>query len=1007
MRPPPRNIGRALARALIAAAFVLGPTSGIAGAEDGRDRPAPVTAAALTAPAGAAATSDWPTYGGNQFNQRFSGLTQINTTNVAGLKGACVFHTNVDPKLLPASSFEGSPVVVNGIMYLSGPQDQVFAIDAATCHEIWHYKPDLLGISLLPLCCGQINRGVAVGDGKVFIAQLDATLVALDARGGNVLWQVQVASPFEGYSETTPVLFFHPADQPSGTVVVGVSGAEYEIRGRVTAFNADTGELRWRTFTVDQPVAQPPGTDTRGTASFSGGSQWQMPSLDPDLGLVIVAVGNPSPDLDGSQRPGDNRDTQSIVALDMRTGVKRWAFQEIHHDIWDYDATSPPILFDQTNPVTGAVVHGLGQAGKTGWVYLLDRTTGLPLPTAPIVEAPAPNANGAAAAAQLASPTQPTPQGDAFVPQICPQGATVRGDHGELIPVQPSPIFSPFDLTPVLICPGANGGTEWSPASYSQDTRLMYVCGIHQPMAFTRHPQQLTQPVLRLGSVFTQPIDAKAFGTFTAIDTVTDRIRWQRGGTKPGDPVFQQPCIGGSMTTAGNLVFTGEANGNFDAFDSRDGSLLWQFQTGAGVNAPAVSYMVGGTQFVAVAAGGNVQFNYPRGDTLWVFALNGTLGPVAPPAPAPPPAANQVTVDIQDFQFQPFEIHVAPGTTVLWKNGDDTAHTATANRDQTNPIHPYEFSSPLLFKGAVFSHTFATAGEFPYHCNPHPFMSGKVVVDASAPRSGLIIVGGTGEDDQELYQVAASALDLDATPGAPRVARTTIDPNGEATVVFAVRNPSDDLEAMRVAAEQDALSIMRSVYESPMGGAVDTATVLGTFPVEGKRGSARETIVLRATLTSERAAEVNWAQVDATSLASSANVWWLHPGLLGEDIATYVPQVLDQPVRANGDLREDVDVMAAHLDMALDALGTSDMRVARSQLRQFFDRWHEAVADIQLGYRDRYVSMDAEIERAEVALLHRVPEDGDTARLALRAVRADLADIATSLAASPVDDASP
>ncbi len=487
-------------------ALLVGTTSAAAGAQPptifGRE------------PAG----KNWPTYGGNLYNQRFSSLAQINTGNVKDLKAAWTYKTGVASL---ATSFESSPIVIDGVMYLTGPQAQIYALDAKTGEELWKFEPSMKNIEALPLCCGQANRGAAVGDGKVFVAQLDAKLTALNQKTGQVVWSVQVDDPRAGYSETMAPLYH------DGRVYIGISGAEYEIRGHVTAYEAATGKQLWRFYTIPGPGefghdTWPAGTDAW---KYGGGSVWQTPALDPELGLLYVMVANPSPDLDGSLREGDNLFTDSLVALDLKTGQRRWHFQQVHHDIWDLDTVSPNVLFD--TEIGGRRVKGLAQAGKTGWVYLLDRETGQPL--VPIHEKPVPQN-----ARQKTAKTQPFPEGDPFVPHTCPEPIGNYPMGG---------IFTSFERDPVLICPGANGGSEWSPASYSPQTNYAYVCGIHQPMIFTAKPEKLEQGTLRLGSVFMTPPGGETWGTFTAIDTRTNRIAWQNR--------WIQICYGGSLATAG------------------------------------------------------------------------------------------------------------------------------------------------------------------------------------------------------------------------------------------------------------------------------------------------------------------------------------------------------------------------------------------------------------------------------------------------------------------------
>jgi quinohemoprotein ethanol dehydrogenase len=511
-----------------------------------------------------------------------------------------------------------------------------------------------------------------------------------------------------------------------GLVYIGVSGAEYEIRGHVTAYDAKTGEQVWRFYTMPGPgeFGHETWPQDNEMWKYGGGSMWQAPAIDPELGMLYIQVGNPSPDLDGTMRAGDNLFTESIVALDLKSGEYKWHFQEIHHDIWDYDTVSPNVLFDVE--IDGQMVKGLGQAGKTGWVYLLNRETGEPL--VGIEEKPVPQMEE-----QHTAATQPFPVGDAFVPLECPEQIANYPMGG---------IFTPFGSEPVLICPGANGGSEWSASSYSPQTEMMYTCGIHQPQIWTFKPDKLEPGTLRLGSAFITPPGGKTWGTFTGVDVKTNTIGWQNQ--------LDQMCIGGSLATAGGLVFMGEANGNFNALDAETGDTLWQFQTGAGVNSTPITYEIDGTQYVAVASGGNFQLNFPRGDSLWVFSLEGALDPVeAPPEPSSEVAAQAVSVDhveIIDFAFNPGTIIVPPGTTVTWTNTGAQPHTATSTVSETNPV---TFDSGILDPGQSFSFRFDTPGTYDYFCTVHPFMRGKVIVDPNAPAPAATPAGGAPQEIPE------------------------------------------------------------------------------------------------------------------------------------------------------------------------------------------------------------------------------------------------------------------
>jgi len=513
---------------------------------------------------------NWLMYGHDYTNQRYSALSQINTRNVHTLVPRWVFQTGG-----PIGSFENTPVVVEGVMYITTPYNHVIAVDARTGQQLWRYEHKL-GTQIY--CCGPNNRGVAVAYGMVYMATLDARLVALDQKTGKVKWDVEVADPTAGYSLTLAPLVY------KGMVIVGSSGAEYGVRGFVDAYNAFNGQRVWRFWTVPEKgwegnwspttpegenLNRNIGKEKADFAKFKdvwqrgGGSTWMTPAVDPETDTLFIMVGNPSPDLDGEVRPGDNLYTESMVAVDVKTGAYKWHYQYVPHDVWDLDAVSPAVLFDVT--VDGRKVKAVGHAEKTGWYYIHDRATGRLIR-----------------------------RSEAFVPQ-------------ENMFAQPTP-------TGVRMLPGANGGSEWSPVAYSPQTQMVYVSGLHQPMWYITHSAPYERGRLWLGSAFVSIPGEEQWGTFTAIDVNTGKIAWQNK--------LPNPLIGGALATAGGLVFTGgDGTGNFYAFDARTGKELWRFQCGAGVNAAPISFEVGGEQFIAVAAGGNFQLGYRYGDTIFVFGL--------------------------------------------------------------------------------------------------------------------------------------------------------------------------------------------------------------------------------------------------------------------------------------------------------------------------------------------------------------------------------------------------
>jgi len=494
---------------------------------------------------------DWLLHGRNYANQRYSPLKQINDSNVDTLKPAALIQTGM------TASFETTPIVVDGVMYATTPvvdnKMKIMAFNAVTGARIWETTYD---VGTHKICCGPVNRGPAVAYGKVYVATLDAKLVAFDAKDGHKLWETKLADPRAGYSETmTPQVY-------DGKVIVGSSGGEWAIRGFVEALDAKTGKQLWKWNSTDS-------NSFEGDSWKSGGGMvWTTPAIDAKRGLVIFATGNPNPDLNGTQRKGDNLWTDSIVALNVDNGKLKWAYQEVKHDVWDYDAVSNVVLFDVHEH--GKTIPAAGEAGKVGWFFIVNRETG-----------------------KLIRKSAP------FVPMS-------------------KNMFSTPTKQGVEMLPGANGGAEWSPPAYSPDTHMAYILGLNQLMTFTTQEPTNIPGHIRLGSTFKNVKGDKAqqSGTFTAIDVDTGKIAWQAR--------TPQPMMGGALATAGNLAFTGEGNGWFDAFDAKTGKKLWRYNLGAGVNAPPITYEVKGKQYVAVAAGGNYQLDFPRGDTVAIFSLSKT-----------------------------------------------------------------------------------------------------------------------------------------------------------------------------------------------------------------------------------------------------------------------------------------------------------------------------------------------------------------------------------------------
>ena len=506
---------------------------------------------------------------GNYWQSRYYPNRQINTGNVSKLRPAWMFQMEV------RESLETSPIVVNGVMYVTTSFDHVYALDARTGEELWHYKHKLGAITTF--CCGPNNRGVAVYGDKVYLSTLDAKLVALDAKTGKSAWEVQIAEPDKGYSETMA------PTAVNGKILIGTNGGEYGIRGFVKAYDAKDGKLLWTFNTVPEDsqgvwaekdatgrdmhrdiAAEKAAYKKNGDPSKTlGGGVWQNPAVDLESNRIYFVVGNPSPDLDGSIRPGDNLYTDSLVSVDLDTGKYACHFQYVAHDVWDLDAVSPAIIAMVKND-KGEMVKGVLHGGKTGHVYVND-----------------------------AKDCSLIRFSEAMVPQ----------ENMWVLPTKDG----------ARMLPGANGGVEWSPMAINPNMNLVYAINLHQPMTY--HVQNSAYPggKLWLGGAFKVIPTEEQWGNVTAVDYNTGMIRWQ--------VKTPQPMIGGILATAGGLVFTGEGNGQFKAYDAETGSTLWNFQTGAGVNAPPSSYSVEGRQYVVVGAGGNTQLNYKRGNTIIAFSL--------------------------------------------------------------------------------------------------------------------------------------------------------------------------------------------------------------------------------------------------------------------------------------------------------------------------------------------------------------------------------------------------
>lgn len=561
-------------------------------------------------------SKNWLTYSRGFNNNRYSTLNQITKSNVKKLVPKWIYQTGLD------GSFQVSPLVVDGTMYFSTPYNHVVALDAATGKQLWRYKHKL---RTKKLCCGTTNRGISINYGKIYMITIDARLIALDRKDGSVLWDSIVADPTAGRQETlddllksddfrnhkvngwtgfagnmAPMVFgnkvivgvsgtgygLHVAGKTADDIggVVGLSGKKVGLRAFVSAYEASTGKLLWRWYSTKEKgwegkfVTQTGAGDKldrdieaekkdlnkyKDSWQRGGGSVWTHPAFDPELGLLYVGTGNAAPQGDSGTRPGDNLYTSSLVALDINTGKLKWYYQQSPHDEWGYDVASPPVLFELEQD--GKTIPAIAQASKMGFLFVHDRRTG-----------------------------ELIKRSDPFVPM--------------------KNLFKKPTREGVVIYPAEVGGVSWSPVSYNPKTKRIYVAAIHMPIFFQVH--DIPKEKQMLGKTYTSfkvVKGHKPHGVLSSINPKTGKIDWQ--------VITNEMLIGGLVTKTNGLLFMGESNGHMTARDTDNGQLLWQFQTGAGVNAPPIVYEVGGKEFVAVASGGNKLFRTPAGNAIIAFGL--------------------------------------------------------------------------------------------------------------------------------------------------------------------------------------------------------------------------------------------------------------------------------------------------------------------------------------------------------------------------------------------------
>jgi glucose dehydrogenase/plastocyanin len=738
---------RGLMRAAVGAgvAMTLGLFTVSVLADDARDdNDGPAWSAHCCDPVG----KDWPTVGGNYGNTHYSGLSQINRKNLAELGGAWLTHLEGGAQV---SNQQSNPIVVNGTMYIQTAQQDIFAIDAKTGAMKWKYNgcDTATGTG-----CSFNLRGVAVAEGKVFSSLIDSRVVALDEQTGKQLW-IQTLQPsinVDPYctAATSPSCQIRQLPAAvvyyKGLLYIGMAGCDGPSRGRAFALKASDGTKVWQFWGV--PATGEFGNDTwSGTDpntnqpswTVGGACPWMQPAIDAETNTLYWTFGSANPNDDGTNRPGNNLFSGSIVAVDAMTGAYKWHYQMTHHDLWDYDMVMAPLLFDVR--IHGQHRKAVAIAGKTGYLYIFDRTTGQPL--IGIDETPV-----AQDATNHTAATQPIPRGDPFTP-VCPSDkdatrAVPNYDFGVTFKTgtYDGCIFYPFDNvvplgknSPGVQPNGTGGGADWGYISFNPKRNLIFV------------PAGMVNSAFGINERFFRPLGEMKSGMLTALDARTNKIVWQ-------DPNEWALGHNSSLATAGDLVFLGQPDGYFVAFDARNGKELWRWQTGAGVHGGIVSYEIDGDQYVAVLAGGNgLEYNSPPGDYLWAFKLGGSVPQAA--TPVPPPTRQPITATAVTGA-------VANNTVVLgrtWNTTTNAPSTTEAPLPNQNAMAPQNLSVPVgttviftnpgtnaiehcatqffeglfaynLAPGKSMSYTFTKPGEYFYNdCHGQSENTGKIVVN--------------------------------------------------------------------------------------------------------------------------------------------------------------------------------------------------------------------------------------------------------------------------------------
>ncbi len=530
----------------------------------------PVTRADLSA--GTTDASQWLQYGGDYSNYRHSPIAELNPKNVQKLRFGWAFPTGT------SGQFAASPVVYDGIMYLSSSYNRLFALDATSGKLFWRYDHPLPGD--LRVCCGPTNRGVSIAGNRILMATLDARLIAFNRMSGKLEWNSAIEDYKRGFAATSAPLIV------KNMAIIGVAGGEFGIRGFFDAYDLDTGARVWRTYTV--PEAGEPGVETWSGESYKtgGAPTWTQGAYDEESDTLFWTTGNPAPDWNGDDRLGDNLYSDSVLAVNPDTGELKWHFQFTPHDVWDYDGNTQVFLVDIEH--RGRTVKALVQANRNGFYYVLDRTTGEYLTSNP------------------------------YLDQVT--WATIDENGRPIV----NPEAMPADEANFRVCPSNIGGMNgaWT-GSYDPELQLVFIPAVESCQKIAKGVAVYIEGAAYMGGM-PEGSDVQAdkdYGQLVAIEASTGRVKWRYKD--------EDPMMAGTLSTAGGLVITGTQSGHMLVLNSATGEEIWRAKLGGGVRSQPIAYQIDGTSYIAIGAGNFNSWaatfggpdNIPEGGNLFVFKL--------------------------------------------------------------------------------------------------------------------------------------------------------------------------------------------------------------------------------------------------------------------------------------------------------------------------------------------------------------------------------------------------